>query len=167
MEMCWEKYFLIKDGTADEHTQNQKWTPHLDRVSACIPPACGHLEMVSPENHFLFINLHTHVSKCVWKTTLFISSYTCIQVCVYYICIYRESIYFYRYREPYMCRIYIEREWERESRCTYMYTNVATNPSMTEGKIDSENLFCFMPHACCHELAHSICICKFNIDINW
>ena len=29
MEMCWEKYFLIKDDTADKHTQNQQWTPRL------------------------------------------------------------------------------------------------------------------------------------------
>ena len=35
---------------------------------------------------------------------------------------------------------------------------------MTEGKIDSD-LFCFMPHSCCHENAHSRCICRFNIDI--
>ena len=33
------------------------WTN--DRVST---PACGRLETVSPENHFLFINSHTHVS---------------------------------------------------------------------------------------------------------
>ena len=24
-----KKYFLIKDSAADEHTQNQQWTPHL------------------------------------------------------------------------------------------------------------------------------------------
>ena len=28
-EMCWEKYFLIKDDAADEHKQNQQWTPRL------------------------------------------------------------------------------------------------------------------------------------------
>ena len=53
--------------------------------SVHIPPACGCLEKVSLEKHFLFINFHMHVSSCVWKNTLFINSYTHIQVCV---CIY-------------------------------------------------------------------------------
>ena len=50
-------------------------------------------------------------------------------------------------------------------RSRHVHTNVITRPSMTEGKIDSDNLFCFMPHSCCRELAHSRRICRFNIDL--
>ena len=47
--------------------QLNKW------LSQYIPPACGRLEMVSPENHFLFINSYTHIQVCV-----------CVCVCVSY-----------------------------------------------------------------------------------
>ena len=70
-------------------------------------------------------------------------AHACVQMCL-------ENHFLFIY-------IYIERE-----RCVgYIY------PSMTECKIDLDNLFCFMPHSCCRKLAHSRCICRFNIDINW
>ena len=49
----------------------------------------------------------------------------------------------------------------------YIHTDAVIHPSTTEGKTDSDNLFCFTPHSCFRELAHSRCVSRFNIDINW
>ena len=86
----------------------------------------------------LFIHKHAHVciQMCLENHFLIINSYKHIQVYISY-----------------------------TSRQTDVHTNVVTHPSMTEGKIDWDNLFCFMPHFCCHELAHSRCVCRFSIDI--